>query len=478
MSMMVSDLVLVAPEALLLVLGCFLVVFDVFLGDERRHYSYRVAQASLLITALVVWVSADGTSQVGFHGTYVRDPLADVLKVTVLLVSSAAFLYARDYLRARGLFRGEFYVLGLFATLGMMVLVSAASLLTLYLGLELLSLSLYAMVAFDRDSSTASEAAMKYFVLGALASGMLLYGISMLYGATGTLEIARVADSITTLGTDDLVLVFGVVFLVVGIGFKLGAVPFHMWIPDVYHGAPTAVTLFIGSAPKLAAFAMAMRLLVDSVGSLHTDWQQMLIVLSVLSMGLGNLLAIAQSNIKRMLAYSTIANVGFLLLGILAGTPEGYSAALFYTITYVIMVSGAFGVVLYLSRAGFESDALDDFKGLNRRSPWVAFLMLLVMFSTAGVPPLVGFYAKLSVLKAVVDVGLVWLAVLAVVFSIIGAFYYLRIVKLMYFDEPESEVPVEGSLDTQVLLSANGLLVAALGIVPGWLLGLCAAALA
>ena len=477
MSTMVSDLALVAPEALLLVLGCFLVLLDVFLGDERRHYSYRVAQASLLLTALLVWATADGTTSVGFHGTYVRDPLADVLKVTALLVSSAAFLYARDYLRARGLFRGEFYVLGLFATLGMMVLVSAASLLTLYLGLELLSLCLYAMVAFDRESATASEAAMKYFVLGALASGMLLYGISMLYGATGTLELARVADSITTRGSNDLVLVFGVVFLVVGIGFKLGAVPFHMWIPDVYHGAPTAVTLFIGSTPKLAAFAMAMRLLVDSVGSLHADWQQMLIVLSVLSMGLGNLLAIAQSNIKRMLAYSTIANVGFLLLGILAGTPEGYSAALFYTITYVIMVSGAFGVVLYLSRAGFESDALDDFKGLNRRSPWVAFLMLLVMFSTAGVPPLVGFYAKLSVLNAVVDVGLVWLAVLAVVFSIIGAFYYLRIVKLMYFDEPESDVAVEGSLDTRVLLSANGLLVAVLGIVPGWLLGVCAAAL-
>ncbi len=477
MSTMVSDLALVAPEALLLVLGCFLVLLDVFLGDERRHYSYRVAQASLLLTALLVWATADGTTSVGFHGTYVRDPLADVLKVTALLVSSAAFLYARDYLRARGLFRGEFYVLGLFATLGMMVLVSAASLLTLYLGLELLSLCLYAMVAFDRESATASEAAMKYFVLGALASGMLLYGISMLYGATGTLELARVADSITTRGSNDLVLVFGVVFLVVGIGFKLGAVPFHMWIPDVYHGAPTAVTLFIGSTPKLAAFAMTMRLLVDSVGSLHADWQQMLIVLSVLSMGLGNLLAIAQSNIKRMLAYSTIANVGFLLLGILAGTPEGYSAALFYTITYVIMVSGAFGVVLYLSRAGFESDALDDFKGLNRRSPWVAFLMLLVMFSTAGVPPLVGFYAKLSVLNAVVDVGLVWLAVLAVLFSIIGAFYYLRIVKLMYFDEPESDVAVEGSLDTRVLLSANGLLVAVLGIVPGWLLGVCATAL-
>jgi len=477
MSATLNDLALVAPEALLLSLGCFLLLLDVYLPDERRHYSYRVAQGALLVTALLVWTTAGGEPQTGLYGNYLRDPLADLLKVALLLVTAAGFLYARDYLQVRGLFRGEFFVLGLFAALGMMVLVSAASLLTLYLGLELLSLSLYALVAFDRESRTASEAAMKYFVLGALASGMLLYGISMLYGATGSLSIAQVAAAVAGRGTDDLVLVFGVVFLVVGVGFKLGAVPFHMWIPDVYHGAPTAVTLFIGSAPKLAAFAMAMRLLVDGVGGLHGDWQQMLVVLSVLSMGLGNLLAIAQSNIKRMLAYSTIANVGFLLLGILAGTPEGYSAALFYTITYVIMVSGAFGVVIYLSRAGFESDALDDFKGLNQRSPWIAFLMLLLMFSTAGVPPLVGFYAKLWVLKAVVDVGLVWLAVVAVMFSIIGAFYYLRIIKLMYFDEPESQEPIAGSLDTRVLLSANGLLVAVLGIVPGWLLALCAAAL-
>jgi len=264
---------------------------------------------------------------------------------------------------------------------------------------------------------------------------------------------------------------------VVGVAFKLGAVPFHMWIPDVYQGAPTSVTLFVGSAPKLAAFALAMRLLVDGLENLQTDWQQMLIVLSVLSMGLGNLLAIAQTNIKRMLAYSTIANVGFLLLGLLAGTPEGYAAAMFYTITYVIMVCGAFGVVIYLSQAGIEADSLDDFKGLNKRNPWLAMLMLLVMFSTAGIPPLVGFYAKLAVLKAIIDVGLVWLAVAAVVFSIIGAFYYLRIVKLMYFDEPTNDAEIEGSLDTRVVLSANGLAVAVLGILPGWLLGICAAAI-
>jgi NADH-quinone oxidoreductase subunit N len=472
-----ADLALLAPEALLLCLGCFLLLMDAFVGDEHRYFSYRVAQGSLLATVLLVWVSAGGESRTGLHGTYLRDDLSDVLKISVLLVTSAGFLYARDYLRDRGLFRGEFFVLGLFAVLGMMVLVSAASLLTLYLGLELLSLCLYALVAFDRDSPTASEAAMKYFVLGALASGMLLYGMSMLYGATGSLNLAEIAAALSGRGTDDLVLVFGVVFLVVGVGFKLGAVPFHMWIPDVYHGAPTAVTLFVGSAPKLAAFAMAMRLLVDGVESLHSDWQQMLVVLSVLSMGVGNLLAIAQSNIKRMLAYSTIANVGFLLLGILAGTPEGYSAALFYTITYVIMVSGAFGVVIYLSRAGFEAEALEDFKGLNQRSPWIAFVMMLVMFSTAGVPPLVGFYAKLSVLKAVVDVDMVWLAVVAVVLSIIGAFYYLRIIKLMYFDDPVSDEPVLGSLDTQVLLSVNGLALAVLGIMPGWLLGVCAAAL-
>ncbi len=477
MDFQVPDFSLVLPELFLLGMACLLLLVDVFIDDAHRRVSFRIAQGTLLGTALLTYMQMGGPEQIGFSGTFVRDDMGSVLKIAVLLATATGFLYARDYLRDRNLFRGEYYVLGLFAVLGMMVMVSAGSLLTIYLGLELLSLCLYALVAFDRESGTSAEAAMKYFVLGALASGMLLYGISMIYGATGSIDLETIRAAIGERDAGNLVLVFGLVFLVVGVAFKLGAVPFHMWIPDVYQGAPTSVTLFVGSAPKLAAFALAMRLLVDGLENLQTDWQQMLIVLSVLSMGLGNLLAIAQTNIKRMLAYSTIANVGFLLLGLLAGTPEGYAAAMFYTITYVIMVCGAFGVVIYLSQAGIEADSLDDFKGLNKRNPWLAMLMLLVMFSTAGIPPLVGFYAKLAVLKAIIDVGLVWLAVAAVVFSIIGAFYYLRIVKLMYFDEPTNDAEIEGSLDTRVVLSANGLAVAVLGILPGWLLGICAAAI-
>jgi NADH-quinone oxidoreductase subunit N len=359
----------------------------------------------------------------------------------------------------------------------MMIMVSAHSLLSVYLGLELLSLSLYALVATDRDSPVASEAAMKYFVLGSLASGMLLYGISMIYGATGSVDLQMVADAVARLGTDNLVLVFGLVFLVVGLSFKLGAVPFHMWLPDVYQGAPTPVTLFIGSAPKLAAFALVMRILVDGLGALQGDWQGMLIILAAASMALGNLVAIAQTNIKRMLAYSTISHVGFLLLGILAATPEGYAAAMFYTIVYVLMAVGAFGVIIMLSRAGFEAENIDDFKGLNDRSPWLAFLMMMIMMSMAGVPFLVGFYAKWVVLQAIVNIGLVWLAILGVVFSVIGAFYYLRVVKCMYFDKAEQSEPIQLSLDTEIAISANGLLLVALGLYPTALMGWCAAAL-
>ena len=352
-------------------------------------------------------------------------------------------------------------------------MVSAHSLLTIYLGLELLSLSLYAMVASDRDSIPGSEAAMKYFVLGALASGMLLYGMSMLYGATGSLDLAEIAAALSTPGENSMILIFGLCFIVVGLAFKFGAVPFHMWIPDVYDGAPTAVTLFIGSAPKIAAFAMAMRLLVESLGSLSVDWQGMLVILAVLSLALGNVIAIAQTSMKRMLAYSTISHVGFLLLGILAGTEAGYSAAMFYAITYAVMAIGGFAMIILLSRAGFEGDQLDDFKGLNDRSPWFAFIMLILMFSMAGVPPTVGFYAKLSVLQAVIDINMVWLAIVAVAFSIIGAFYYIRVVKLMYFDKPTSDEPLHTHTDMQIALSFNGLLVLGLGIFPGGLLALC-----
>jgi NADH-quinone oxidoreductase subunit N len=398
---------------------------------------------------------------------------------------AACFVYSRRYLAERGLLSGEFFVLALFATLGMMVMISANHFLVLYLGLELMSLCLYAMVALNRDSAASTEAAMKYFVLGALASGMLLYGMSMLYGATGALELTQVAQAIATGQAERTVLVFGLVFVVAGIAFKLGVVPFHMWIPDVYQGAPNAITLFIGSAPKLAAFAMAMRLLVNGLLDLAIDWQQMLVILAVLSMAIGNLAAIAQSNIKRMLAYSTISHMGFMLLGLLAGVvqgnrfsaPDAYSAAMFYSVVYVLTAAGAFGMVLAMSRAGFEAEEIDDYRGLNQRSPWYAFLMLLLMFSLAGVPPTVGFYAKLSVLDAVVKAGQIWLAVVAVIFSLIGAFYYLRVVKLMYFDQPRETAPIGSSLDARMLLSANGLAVLVLGVLPGPLMALCLAAI-
>jgi len=378
------------------------------------------------------------------------------------------------------MFRGEFFALSLFAMLGMMVMVPANHLLTLYLGLELLSLSLYAMIALQRDSAVATEAAMKYFVLGAIASGMLLYGMSMLYGATGTLELTRMAEVIDSGTANSAILVFALVFVVAGLGFKLGAVPFHMWVPDVYHGAPTAVTLFIGSAPKLAAFAFIMRILVSGLGAdyLVEQWQWMLIIMAVLSLAIGNVVAIAQTNLKRMLAYSTISHMGFLLLGILSGNPEGYASAMFYVAVYVLMNLGTFGMILLLSRAGFEADNLDDFKGLNQRSPWYAAVMLMLMFSMAGAPPMVGFYAKLSVLSAVIDAGYLWLAVIAVLFSLIGAFYYLRIVKLMYFDDPVDRSPITPRTGMRWVLSLNGIAMLVLGILPGGLMALCESSIA
>jgi NADH-quinone oxidoreductase subunit N len=409
---------------------------------------------------------------------FVDDLMADVLKLLTYLGVMVILVYSRPYLAARGMYRGEFFVLVLFATLGMMVMISANHLLTLYLGLELLTLSLYALVALQRDSAVATEAAMKYFVLGALASGMLLYGMSMLYGATGTLGIPQLAEVILGGGARDVVLVFALVFVVAGLGFKLGAVPFHMWVPDVYHGAPTAVTVFIGSAPKLAAFAFIMRLLVQGLGAeqLLAEWQDMLILMAALSLAIGNVTAIAQTNLKRMLAYSTIGHMGFLLLGILSGDVVGYGAGMFYVVVYMLMNLGAFGMILLLSRAGFEAENLDDFKGLNQRSPWYAFLMLLLMFSMAGVPPTVGFYAKLSVLQAVINVGAWWsipLAVFAVLFSLVGAYYYLRLVKLMYFDAPVDTAPIAPRMDVRVLLSLNGLFMLVFGIFPERLMWLC-----
>ena len=464
------------PEIFILTMVSLILVVDLFVTDRQRFITYILSQLTL-VAALLITVSQYSTDTAqAFSNTYVKDPMSDVLKSCVFIATFFVFTYSRDYLRERNMYRGEFFVLALFAVLGMMVLISAQNLLTIYLGLELLSLSLYALVALQRDSSTASESAMKYFVLGAIASGMLLYGMSMIYGVTGTLELAEITKQVDGL-QDKLLLTFGLVFLIVGIAFKLGAVPFHMWVPDVYHGAPTAVTLFIGTAPKIAAFAMMIRLLVDGMLVLHAQWQDILIILSVLSMAVGNLIAIAQTNIKRMLAYSTISHVGFLMLGVLSGTEQGFAASMFYTLTYVLMSLGGFGMIILLSRQGFEADKLDDFKGLNERSPWFAFMMLILMFSMAGLPPFLGFWAKLSVLQEVIAADLVWLAVVAVLFSIVGAFYYIRIIKLMYFDKPVDSQPLVCSLDMRFLISANSLAVLAIGAFPGMVMALCLTAL-
>jgi len=421
-----------------------------------------------------------------FSNMFVDDLMADLLKLFLYMTVIMVLFYSRSYILDREVMnKGEYYVLALFATLGMMVMISANNFVTIYLGLELLSLSLYAMVAMNRESVASTEAAMKYFVLGALASGLLLYGMSMIYGATGSLEITGIAERLYGGGVNKSVLTFGLVFLVAGLAFKLGVVPFHMWIPDVYHGAPTSVTLFIGSAPKLAAFAIVMRLLVNGLITMAQDWQAMLVILSVLSMAIGNLAAIAQTNLKRMLAYSAISHMGFMLLGITTGVVGGdarfalnaYSSAMFYVVAYVLMSAGTFGMILLMARAGFEADNLDDFKGLNKRSPWFAGIMMMLMFSMAGVPFFIGFFAKFAVLQAVVAAGYMWLAIVAVLFSLIGAFYYLRVVKLMYFDAPIDESPLTAALDMRILISANGLAVALLGIFPQVIMSLCAYAL-
>ena len=402
--------------------------------------------------------------------------MAVILKIATCGITILVFVYSRDYLADNEIYKGEYYVLGLFATLGMMVMISAHSFLLVYLGLELLSLSLYAMIAFNRNSSSASEAAMKYFVLGAMASGLLLYGISIFYGITGTLDIQQVSASVgSQLGEHPVALGFALTFIVVGLCFKLGAVPFHMWLPDIYQGSPTSVTLFIGTAPKIAGFAMAIRLLVDGLGDLQVDWSQMLTVLAVASMALGNVIAIAQTNFKRMLAYSTISHVGFILLGILSTSAAGYAAAMFYTLTYAITAAAAFGVLLVLNRKGREAEDISHLSGLNNSNPWYAALLATAMFSMAGVPPTVGFYAKLTVLQAVIQVDMVWLAIVAVLFSVIGLFYYLRIIKVMYFDEPAAEqsITIKEALDVRILLSANSLSLILLGIFPSSLMAYC-----
>jgi len=407
------------------------------------------------------------------QGMYVADELAFVLKLAGFLVVAVALLYSRSYLINRNILRGEYYVLALTALLGIFVLVSANSLLTVYLGVELLALSVYAMVAFDRDSGISAESAMKYFVLGAIASGALLYGMSLIYGLTGTLDLGELAVRLST--PTSLGVLMGVVFIVVAVAFKLGAVPFHMWLPDVYEGAPTSVTLFIGTVPKIAYFALALRLLAQGLGGLSLEWTQMLAILAVLTLVVGNVVALVQTNLKRLLAYSTIANVGFIVLGFVAGTPDGYAAALYYTLVYVLVALGSFGVILLASRKGFEADRLDDYKGLHQRDPLLAFAMMLLMFSTAGVPPLVGFWAKLRIFQALWETHHLWLVIIAAAMSVVGAYYYLRVIKLMYFDDPVGEPPPGVAAGgVRLALGLNAAAVLILGVLPAPLLNLCA----
>ena len=474
---LMTNLLPASAEIFLLVMTCVILIADLLIRQSDRLGTYILVQLTLLGCALITVGTHVPGVVYAFNNMFVDDLMSDILKLMTYLAVSMMLMYSRQYLRVRNLFSGEFMALTLFATLGRMVMISASHFLTLYLGLELLSLSLYALVALQRDSAVTTEAAMKYFILGALASGLLLYGMSMLYGATGSLELGVISDAIKQGVQNKSLLTFGLVFVVSGLAFKLGVVPFHMWVPDVYHGAPTAMTMLIGSAPKLAAFAFVARILVEGLQPLVQHWSGMLVVVAIASMALGNLTAIAQTNLKRMFAYSTIAHMGFLLLGLLSGSIEGYGASMFYAVVYVLMSLGSFGMIMLLSRAGFEADTLDDFKGLNQRSPWLAFMMLLLMFSMAGVPPTVGFYAKFSVLNAVVQAGYIWLAVAAVLFSLIGAFYYLRIVKLMYFDKPESHTPITLSQDTALLISVNGLSLLLLGLLPGTLMSVCAVAI-
>ncbi len=472
------NIAIAMPEIFLLSTICLILLIDLFLREDCRMVTYLLTQVALLATALLVYGAMDGDKVTGLNGMYVRDDLAGVLKISILLLTFGVFVYARKYLKDRNIWQSEFFLLGLFAVLGMLVMASANHLLVVYLGLELQALSMYALVAFNRDDGRSSEAAMKYFVLGAVASGLLLYGISILYGLSGKLEIAGVLGYVSAQPVlENIPLLFALVFIVAGISFKFGAVPFHMWVPDVYQGAPTAVTLFLGSVPKVAGLAMLLRVLAESMGTAQPGWAQLLLVFGLLSVFLGNLSAIAQFNLKRMLAYSTIAHMGFILLATLTGTTQGYSAALFYTITYAMTAGGAFAILILLGKEGFEAETLDDLKGLNERNPWYAFIMLLLLFSMAGIPPTVGFYAKLSIIQVVMQAGYLWPAVFMVVMSVIGAFYYLRAIKMMYFDKPDNNAPIKAELDFTVLISVNGVLMVLLGLFPSALMSICSAAM-
>jgi len=485
-----TNLIPMYAEVFLLIAASAILLIDMFLDEGKRAITYMLTLATLVGAAVFSFSDySSGSTVYAFSNMFLNDPMGNLLKLFSYLTMAMTLVYARQYSTDRGMLGGnlggEFYVLALFSLLGQNVMISANNFLTIYLGLELMSLSLYALVALRRDNARATEAAMKYFILGALASGFLLYGMSMLYGATGTLDISEVARKLGTGTVDKSILIFGLVFVVAGLAFKLGAVPFHMWVPDVYQGSPTGVTLLLGGAPKLATFAICVRLLVEGMLPMAFDWQQMLMILAVLSLAIGNLTAIAQTNLKRMLAYSTIAQMGFVLLGLLAGVvghdtanaAAAYSAAMYYSITYVMTTVGSFGMIMVLARSGFEAEEIDDFKGLAKRSPAYAALMSVLMFSLAGVPPMMGFAAKFAVLQSVLATGAVWLTVFAVMFSLVGAFYYIRIVKVMWFDEAADNTPLVVHGDKGLVLALNGVAVVVLGMIPGPLLNACMSAM-
>lgn len=469
-----ADLMPLLPELVLVGAAFALLLLDLFVSERQRGIVHILAIATLIAVAGMIALDVGGQGTV-LNGMFIRDTMADVLKWVVCVISALAMVYTWSFLRERGLYKGEISVLMLFSVAGMMLLISAGNLVMVYLGLEMLALCSYALVATDRDGPLASEAAMKYFVLGSLASGMLLYGMSLIYGATGSLDLAAIHAATT----DTPILLTGMVFLVAGIAFKFGAAPFHMWLPDVYQGAPTPITLFIGAAPKLAAFAMAYRLLEAGVGPLDEQWRTLLSGIAALSLVVGNLIALAQTNLKRMLAYSTVSHVGFLLMGLAGGGAVGYAAGMFYAISYAVMAAAAFGTIVVLSRRGFEADRIEDFKGLNARSPWMAGLVLCVMASLAGVPPFLGFWAKLAVLRAAWEGGQIWLVIVGIVFAVIGAFYYLRVIRAMYFDEPEGEPMMQREdMSLRVVFAVNALSLLVLGIAWNPIMAWCQKAFA
>jgi NADH-quinone oxidoreductase subunit N len=470
----VSELIFILPELFLLSAISFILLFDLFVSEKYKKYSYHLSQLALIITGFLAF-NLIGESATIFSGTFVLDNLGSTFKVFVLGFSVIALVYSRQYLIVHELLRNEYFILALMSILGMMVMISGHSLLTLYLGLEIMSLSLYALIATARDKTFAIEAALKYFVLGAIASGLLLYGMSMIYGITGGLDIAQIsnfASSSTLESQETLILNFGLVFLVIGVAFKLGAVPFHMWVPDVYQGSPTSVTMFLSTVPKIAAVALLVRLLIDGLGNFQQYWADLFMILAVLSIAVGSLVALTQVNIKRMLAYSTISHVGFVLLGFMTGVLEGYGSAVFYVLAYILMSLAAFGSIIALNRNGFEADQVSDFKGLSKHSPWFALIMLVVMLSMAGVPPFIGFYSKLFILQQVISEGYVILAVVAVIFAVISAYYYLQVIKTMYFDESDKEIIVSAPIDLKVVLSLNGILILIIGLMPSFWMNL------